>query len=91
MANAAGMTDEQYSAKFLREQVDTVTKRLRALADQIDREAAYQTDDALTGSGQYARVPASLIHTIQWGIANINLTTLIQTAADADIAHAKGA
>lgn len=83
-------TNEQYGAKFMREGVAARIKRLRDLADRIENEAESNIQRAERGKGTYGRVVGDIEHEIAWGVANLNMSGLMSTATDADIAHAKG-
>lgn len=65
-------------------------RRLRDLADSIEREAARDIDAARTGRHEwssYTRVASQLVHAVTWGIANLNLSDLIEAGHDADKAR----
>lgn len=83
-------TNEQYGAKFLREGIVQRVRCLRDLADRIECDGEREIAQAEQGKGTYARVACEMVHEITWGVANLHLDTLISTAADADIARAKG-
>jgi len=64
--------------------------RLRATADQLEREAARGIRDAAEGRHEwssYGRVAGQFVHELVNGVNNTNLSNLIETAADADAAR----
>ena len=80
---------EEACVRLLGNGIKSRVWRLRDLADSIEREANVNLERAKAGNGIYASVASSFVHTMAWGVANLNLETLIATAADADIAHAE--
>lgn len=83
-------TNEQYGARFLREGVALRARRLREMADRIEREAELDIAAAEAGRSTYGRVAGNVIHEVAWGLGNLHLETLASTATDADIARAEG-
>jgi len=83
------MSNEQYGAKFMREGVARRVRRLRDLADRIERDGENGIVRAEAGKGTYGTVASNLLHEVTWGVANLNIETLLATATDADIAHAR--
>jgi predicted kinase len=83
-------TAEQLGARFLREGVATRVRRLRDLADRIEREAERNIARAEDGRGTYGCATSNIVHELMWGLANLNVDSLLSTATDADIAHAEG-
>lgn len=81
---------EEMSADHLAQGIESRVRRLRALVGEIEREAKRTLNDAREGRTAYGRVVQNIEHSITWGVANLNLPTLMSTATDADIAHAKG-
>lgn len=85
------MTDmEETSRARLTKQVAKVVAGLRRIADQVEREAAR---DILDAAGQrhewstYTGAVSRIEHQISWGVANLHVSSLIQTAGDADRAQ----
>jgi hypothetical protein len=81
---------ERQAVDFLRQDVATLVLRLRALADKIEHDAKHDIDRAEQGNGAYGTAAGIVAHSLAWGLANASIGGLIRTAADADIAHAKG-
>jgi hypothetical protein len=76
---------EQLHAQFLREALEERAAKLRRLGDTFDRFAA-DVDSTAT----YSRLAENALHELTWGIANLNVGRLINEAASADVARAKG-
>jgi hypothetical protein len=83
-------TDEEFAVQFLRDGVASRLRRLHSVLDQIAREAEDAISRAEAGHGFYASAVAHMEHGLAWGLANAEQSSLITTAAEADIAHAKG-
>jgi hypothetical protein len=81
---------EQMNAKHLREGTAVLVRRLRALADRIEHEAARNIEQAESGVSTYGQVVMSIEHELAWGFANLSAAQLGRSATEADIAHAKG-
>lgn len=79
------VTVEQMHAQFLREALETRAAGLRRLADAFDRLAG-QVGETV----QYSRIAEQAYHELSWGVANLNMERVINEAAGADIARAKG-
>lgn len=84
------LSNEEYAAKFLRSDVAVRVRRLRFLVDRLEQEAEGNLKLAEQGKAPYARVPSSFMHEMAWGFANLDVASMVTTAADADLAHAKG-
>lgn len=69
---------ERYSRERFDRQVKEVAKRLRDLADEVDRVQTYRSNMARPT----ALVVGDVIHAIQWGVANLPLQSLASTAND---------
>jgi hypothetical protein len=68
--------------------------QLRRVADEIERDTKYQIEAAAgdaTDYSSYARAAQTVVHALTWGVANTNLSNVIDAAADADRAHQQGA
>lgn len=66
-------TFERFAKDHTRELIEKTATRLRAMADEVDRLAAGVDKDAV-----YAA--ANVVHTVHWGVANLNLDVLINSA-----------
>jgi len=91
------MTDdrawEEASRKRLERAVAAAVSRLRAMADQIEAEAKHNIKAAQDGGTDYAsygRVAQQVVHEMIWGLANTNLSNVIDAATDADKARQEG-
>lgn len=82
--------NERRAALFLREDARKIAQRLRAAADRIDYRTGVLADRAERGQGTYGSIPSMVIHELTVELNDTPLTSLIRTASDADIAHAKG-
>jgi hypothetical protein len=83
---------EAAARKRLESTVTNVTEQLQRMAAQIGQEAAHTIEDASTGRTQYAtygRVAERVVHTVAWGVANLNLANVIDAASDAQAAQAE--
>jgi hypothetical protein len=58
-----------FQEQHTRERIAGIAKALRRMADEIDRDAPHASslDSAVSG----------VIHTVQWGFANLNLSILV--------------
>lgn len=83
-------TNEQASAKYLREDIRDIAKQLRAMADRIEHQADDAAPRAKEGSSAYSTMASTVMHEITAALMNMPLTALIRDAAEADIAHANG-
>lgn len=90
MGDDTARTAETLSAEHLRKGVASRVRRLRDLVDRIEYDAERAIKEAEQGRGTYGQVVGNIDHDISWGIANLQMSTLMSTATDADIAHAKG-
>lgn len=69
------------------EKVDVIANRLRELADDVQREGKPRESKANSLYPEYTRhvrANQALIHLITWGIADLNMAYLLETAVDAD-------
>lgn len=83
-------TVEELCADQLARAIGARLRSLRKLADDIEGQAWRTLALAREGQGTYGRVPSEMEHAITWGVADLNLETLMSIATDADIARAKG-
>jgi hypothetical protein len=77
---------ETMSVKRLEGTVANVVAQLRRLADRIEQEAVANIENARTRKTEYStygRVAGQVIHEISWGVANLNLSNVIDAASDA--------
>lgn len=56
---------------------------LRKIADDVERRSKVKPD-IRTMIPDHAKAAEEVIHTIHWGIANLNIDGLVRAAADAD-------
>lgn len=78
-------TLEEFHAKFLREALAARAAGLRQIGDELDR-LAEQVDT----TASYSRLAENALHAVTWGLANLHLERVINEAASADVARAKG-
>jgi hypothetical protein len=64
--------------------VVSVVSRLHDLADRIERESERGIDRAVKGETTYAQVATMVVHEVTWGVANTNLSNVIDAADSAD-------
>lgn len=65
------------------DRVDEIASRLRRLADEVEREAS---SNNRVGMPSYGWKASQIIHSITWGVANMNLSALVAVAAEVDAA-----
>jgi hypothetical protein len=68
----------------LERNVGSVVRRLHDLADRIARESINGIERAVEGKATYAQVAAMVAHEVTWGVANTNLSNVIDAADSAD-------
>jgi hypothetical protein len=78
-------TAEQVEAKLLREGVEVRIRRLRALVDDIERQATAALNAAVDGNGAYGSVAEVFVKELAQGTTNVAVENLIYTATRADI------
>jgi hypothetical protein len=85
------MTDwEDRERTRLERAMSAVIRQLRNMAERIEREGADNIRAAQLRDRDYAtygRAAGQVVHTASWGLANLNLSNLIDAAADADAAR----
>jgi hypothetical protein len=81
-------TATEREAKFLRERYETqladIVTNLRRLADEVEREGRLRPVSVAEGR-EAGWSAASVVHSIQWGVANLPLGGLVNAAADIDV------
>lgn len=78
-------TEQEHAArerKFARDRVqrqaDQVAAKLRSLAERVEMETrGYLKDD------QFDRLGQTVVHEVTWGVANLNLSTLLDATSGA--------
>jgi hypothetical protein len=87
MAETRQAIREAYSEDF-EEYVQTVARRLRLLARDIELEVANSRCKKIatrqSTSVTHAEIARNVVHAVTWGVANLNLGTLIARAERAD-------
>ena len=78
-------TWEQESDRIYRESVAHVAQRLRDLAAEVERDGL-RISEATEG---HTLAAGRVVHSVTWGLANLNLDGLIRRAADATGARAE--
>ena len=81
---------EQIASDRMERSVRSLATRMRNTADQIEREAAHNRKAAREGSTEYAtyaRLVGQAISTLHSMIFNVNVSNLVDAAADADAEH----
>jgi hypothetical protein len=79
---------EDFRIRFYERQTAGVVDRLRALADQIEREAKPYAKAGITGTPRYLAAAEAVNHALTWGIANVGAYRLFDAAHHADEAEA---
>ena len=77
---------EAWARARLERMVVAMTAQLRSIADRIDVEARFNIKRATgraTDHASYLRVAQAVVHEISWGVANLDLSSVISAAADA--------
>jgi hypothetical protein len=78
---------EEHSADF-EEYVESIARRLRLLAKDIELEVANGRCKRIATRGTntvtHAEIARNVVHAVTWGVANLNLGTLIARAERAD-------
>lgn len=86
-------TIEESARARLERAVAAAVRQLRATADQIEREAARNIENAVNRThdfSTYGHVAGQVAHTIAWNTANANISNVIDAATDADAARISG-
>ena len=83
-------TNEEWSAQFLRNEIQKVTVSLRSLAEEVERAVHAVNGVGKSGRPTYAAAAQEVQHALAWGFANLNADNMIRYATDAYIARAKG-
>lgn len=68
------------------EQVDAVTKRLRDLADEVERKGKDLRNTFTNDCGAHTYAAGQVVHAIAWGLANTHVDSLVKYAGSADAA-----
>lgn len=88
------MTSLEESARArLERAISATVRQLRATADQIEREAARNIENAANRThdfSTYGYAAGQVAHAIAWGAANANISNVIDAATDADAARIEG-
>ncbi len=80
----------QIHAEMMKHRVQSISARLRDLADEVDRHAQNIDKVPAPGSATYGTIASRVAHTVLWGVANLHMDGLATDATDADIARTKG-
>lgn len=83
-------TLEQYTAAQLRRKIGDVARDLRGLATEVDRIAADVDRVGGPGMERYANLATRLVSRLHNTLPNLALSQVIDHAAQADVARAKG-
>lgn len=65
---------------------EKAAKKLRDMADEVEREAAVK-EDVFTGKLSHMRSAQNIVHVVTWGVANLHLDTIMSVACEADEAN----
>lgn len=81
--------DRSYSAvtsRFYAKQVADVVRRLRGLADEVEREGRARPGvmGRQDGRPEYVHSAQQIVHAVTWGLANLNLDGVISAGNEAD-------
>lgn len=82
------MTDgDDWAADLYAKRLAEVARRLRNLADTVEREGAARQGDIRVGGAyphpDWIRAAERAIHEVSWGVANLNLSELVNAATEA--------
>lgn len=77
-------TQERYEEKRQR-----LVDKIRELADEVERESRLYDEPGGNGTPRFASSAERALHTLSWGIANLNAAQLVGVAARADAAEAE--
>ncbi len=58
-----------------------IAAQLRSLADRVERQKPAMS---VRSAHPYASLASDIIHEVTWGVANLNLSSLTEAAADAE-------
>lgn len=75
---------QQYHARRFDERVGVLVQSLRGMADDVERRGAASPTLREPNDPDYVRAATTVIHTVTWGLANLNLDGLIEDAAKAN-------
>lgn len=77
-------TQEELATARLRRNIVAMAERLRKLADEVERETGAFDRVGSQGRPDYASVAVNVQHTVLWGVANLSLDKLTESAWWAD-------
>lgn len=79
---------EDRAANFPRV-VKRVADALRRLADEVEREGElWEPTDFDRAPLRHVKAASRVLHTVTWGVANLNVEAVVEAAAEADaLAH----
>lgn len=75
-------TAPEFLTKRYHQNVDVMVRRLRDVADQMERDG-HRTENHV-GSPPYSWAAHSVVHAVTWGVANLGLDNLTLLAAEID-------
>ena len=62
----------EFQVKYTREKIESIAHKLRRLAEEVEREAA-----KLDSPGKAPSAVSNVMHSVTWGVANLNLDILV--------------
>lgn len=69
-----------------RARAGSVAAGLRRMADEVDRRAdGFTAESSMLLPNRNSRAASEVVHSVMWGIANLNLDALVDAAGRADL------
>ncbi len=77
--------------KRFNDQVARISYRLREMADEVERETRVTLPSTVYRGTEYGAAAHSIVHAIMWGMANLNLDSIVLLGSEVDTADAREA
>lgn len=75
--------DKDWAARHYTQSVEMVARKLRDMADEVEREGVVRPENEWTGP-PFGWAASKVVHAVAWGTANLNLDLVVTNAAQAD-------
>lgn len=90
MTTPEATTVERMTTAMIQRRLTDITRRLRDMADEVERAQSRLNRVPAPGVPTYATVVSNVQHSVLWGLANLSIDGLTTLAAEADVAREKG-
>jgi len=81
-------TVEEIARRTVRRRIQNAAQKLKNMAEEVERELRRLPTDDADRRTTHAQAVVNVQHTILWGLANLNLSELVNDAYEADTARA---